>query len=222
MFYEEQYRNLRYIITKPENYVEGQKYPAIIFFHGAGTRGEDMEVLKGNSFYALSMCRLGECFTFAPLCSSDSWFDIFEQSLDFCEHISHLDAIDCNRVYLIGNSMGGYAVWQLAMSKPELFAGIVPICGGGMYWNGARLKNMPIWAFHGEDDDCVHMEESVRMVDSINWNGGSAKLTLYPNTGHDSWTQTYNNPEVFEWLFAQRKGSNETLRTEFNDAKTYG
>lgn len=222
MFKIEKYGDLDYIKTRPKDYEVTQKYPAIIFFHGAGTRGNDIEKLKNNLFYEYSINYTDKCITFAPLCNADTWFDIFEQVLGFCEFVSRCSDVDKDRIYLVGASMGAYAIWQIAMSRPELFAGIIPICGGGMYWNSLRLKNIPVWAFHGEEDDCVFAEESIKMVNHINANGGSAKLTLYKNTGHDAWTATYKNKAVFDWLFSNVKNNEEAAYTDFDDSNIYG
>ena len=118
--------------------------------------------------------------------------------------------------------MGGYAAWQLAMSMPEYFAAIVPICGGGMYWNADRLVNVPIWAFHGEKDSAVLVEESVKMVNAFNQAGGNARLTVYPNTGHDAWSDTYCNPEVFEWLLAHKNKNMTCINEKYTDSNLYG
>ena len=118
--------------------------------------------------------------------------------------------------------MGGYATWQMAMSLPEYFAAIVPICGGGMYWNAGRLVHVPIWAFHGKLDPTVLVEESEKMVDAVNKRGGNAKLTVYPENGHDAWSDTYGNPEVFAWLLRHRNQNAPTPEKEYTDPKLYG
>ena len=100
--------------------------------------------------------------------------------------------------------MGGYTTWQLAMSRPEWFAAIIPICGGGMYWNAARLIHMGVWAFHGDIDGAVFTEESKKMTDAVNANGGNARLTVYENTGHDAWTRTFENKDVWAWLLLHK------------------
>ena len=101
--------------------------------------------------------------------------------------------------------MGGYATWQMAMSYPELFAAIIPICGGGMYWNAERLVNMGVWAFHGEKDQVVFKEESEKMVEAIKGSGGNAKLTVYPECLHDAWTKTFQNDGVWKWLLSNNR-----------------
>jgi predicted peptidase len=109
-------------------------------------------------------------------------------------------AVDHNRVYLTGLSMGGYGTWSLAMMYPDLFAAIAPICGGGNPdWIGL-LKDVPVWAFHGDADPVVPLEQSQRMVSALQKHGGNAKLTVYPDVGHDSWTQTYENQELYDWF----------------------
>ncbi len=218
----EKYQKLTYTMKLPSKYSEDKKYPVIIFMHGAGTRSDDAEKVRENPFFKLSMPYINDCITFAPLCNADTWFDIFEQVLDFCTFVSEHKNTDKNRIYLIGASMGAYAAWQMAMSRPELFAAIIPICGGGMYWNALRLKNLPVWAFHGKDDTCVSVNESIKMVDCINANGGNARLTVYENTGHDAWSETYKNRAVFNWLFSNVNYSCHIEHTNFSDAKKYG
>lgn len=122
----------------------------------------------------------------------------------------------------MGASMGGYAAWQLAMSMPDLFAAIVPICGGGMYWNAARLVNVPVWAFHGKRDPVVFVEESEKMVTAVNRCGGNARLTVYPEKEHDSWTDTYQNWEVFEWMLSKENTNTHKLADDHHDSRRYG
>ena len=98
--------------------------------------------------------------------------------------------------------MGGYGTWSLALAQPERFAAIVPICGGGKPYLARRLKGLPVWVFHGAQDKTVPPEESEKMVAAIERSGGSPRLTIYPDAGHDSWTRTYDNPELYEWLLS--------------------
>lgn len=208
-----EYQDLNYICLKPGGFDETKQYPAILHLHGAGSRGNDLNQLYENPFYR--SIRKYDSFpfvVFGPQCHKDTWFDLFEQLGRFSCYIKNLTFIDPARIYLIGVSMGGYAAWQLAMSLPEVFAAVVPICGGGMYWNAGRLKNVPIWAFHGKKDDTVFCEESEKMVNAVNQNGGSARLTIYPENGHDAWNDTFQNPEVFQWLLGHTKcKENETI-----------
>jgi predicted peptidase len=169
-------------------------------------RGNDINnVLKGLFFEEISRYSEFPFVVVSPLCNADTWFDIFSNVIEFTKYISAAPFADEKRIYGLGASMGGYALWQLAMSCPEVFAAIIPICGGGMYWNVARIKDIPIWAFHGAKDDIVLLDESKKMVDKVNRIGGNAKLTVYPENEHDAWTDTYKNYEVFRWLLDQEK-----------------
>lgn len=128
----------------------------------------------------------------APQCHADTWYELLNELLAFIDFWRGKPFVDKRRVALSGISMGGYACWQVAMMRPDWFAAVAPVCGGGMYWNAARLKNLPIWAFHGEMDGTVHVDESRKMVEAVNKSGGSAKLTVYPGVQHDSWTLAFH------------------------------
>ena len=217
------FERMEYLVNYPAGYEEGKRYPVVLFLHGAGTRGEDIGVLERNFF--LKMTQKYEEFSFitvAPHCKKGTWFDYFETLKRFTQTVAAAPYTDPERLYLVGNSMGGYGTWQLAMSMPEYFAAIIPVCGGGMYWNAGQLVNVPVWAFHGEIDNVVNADESRRMVNAINGKGGNAKLTLYPDTKHDSWTPTFQNREVFAWLFAQRNENAKALTDGFSDQQIYG
>jgi len=108
------------------------------------------------------------------------------------------------------------------MSIPETFAAIVPICGGGMYWNTKRLINVGVWAFHGGQDKTVLPEESEKMVNKINKLGGNAKLTIYPDNAHNAWTDTYSNPEVFNWLLSHTNQNEQSTDDVYTDAAKFG
>lgn len=221
---EKVFDGLRYLVRYPEGFDPTKKYPALIFLHGAGTVGNDIEKLAGNAFWGHIDRPDFPCVTFAPQCDAGMvWFDMFERLRGFAKMIVTLDFVDDSRFYLTGNSMGGYGTWQLAMSLPKLFAAIIPVCGGGMYWNAGRLKDLPVWAFHGEKDRVVLCEESKKMVNAVNARGGCAKLTLYPDKEHNSWDATYGDPEVWAWLFSQRRSSeNEGVGGESYDGKRFG
>ena len=215
------YKELDYATRLPATFDEKKRYPLVFYIHGAGGRGRDICKISDHAFFTDTAPFLEEAVSVCPQCYADSWFDIFEQLIDFIEYEISKPYVDKNRVYLIGASMGAYTTWQLAMARPDLFAAIIPICGGGMYWNAARLKNIGVWAFHGDIDTVVFPEESFKMVNAINRNGGNARLTIYPNTGHNAWTPTFTDPEVWKWLLSHSNHALQT-RTEFNDTKTFG
>lgn len=204
-FKEMKFEDLKYLVQYPEDYTEGKKYPVVLFLHGAGSRRQDFEKLRVNPFLVTKNLLHERAVLYAPLCNADSWFDIFEHLRRFAKYLSKKDDTDENRLYLVGASMGGYAVWQMAMSDPELYAGLIPICGGGMYWNGARLKDKNVWAFHGRKDRAVSCEESIKMVESINAHGGKAKLTIFEECGHRAWDMVYCDNAIMEWLLNCRR-----------------
>ena len=194
---------LRYMIRYPKGFTSDKQYPAIFCLHGAGGRGNNIEVLIGNPFFKETATLADFPFVLvAPLCTENTWFDLFPNLKDLVRHTAALPFVDEKRLYMMGASMGGYATWQLAMSMPEYFAAIVPICGGSMYWNAARLLNVPVWAFHGGKDPVVFPEESEKMVTAVNKAGGNAKLTVFPDAAHDAWTPAYSDPALYEWFLS--------------------
>ena len=206
MFEFKFFRNMQYIVKYPKNYRAGEKYPTILLLHGSGSRGTDARRLCKNDFFTVTEYMESFDFvTLAPMCHEDTWFDLWETLRAFALEIPDFEFCDAKRIYAMGPSMGGYATWQLGMSLPWLFAAIVPICGGGMYWNAERLKNVPVWAFHGEKDTLVLPEESEKMVAAVNAAGGSARLSLYPDVCHEVWLDVYSDAEVFAWLLSNAK-----------------
>ena len=220
---EMQLDKLRYLIRYPDGFSGEKKYPILLFLHGAGTRGDDMSRLIYNPFFSLTAKHKNFPFVcVAPLCTENTWFDMWEDLKKLVAEIANLPFAYPNRIYVMGASMGGYATWQLAMSMPTYFAAIVPICGGGMYWNAGRLANVPVWAFHGAKDTTVLLEESVKMVEAVKKHGGDAKLTVYPENKHDSWSDTYSNPEVFSWLLQHQSNGSADYVDEYTSAEIYG
>jgi predicted peptidase len=106
--------------------------------------------------------------------------------------------------------MGGYGAWHLAAAYPDLFAAVVPICGGMVHENELLeeikvLKDMPIWIFHGAKDETVPIKNSQELYDILKKIRGNVQFTVYPKLGHDSWTKTYDNPELYKWLLKQKR-----------------
>lgn len=210
MFFTEEmrYKNLGYLLAEHESCREsGRRSPTILYLHGAGSRGRDLRVIRESCFFKNAFAREAEMRILAPQCHADTWFELFEQLIDFAEAMHGDPAADPDRFLLCGVSMGGYAAWQLAMSRPELFAALTPVCGGGMYWNAARLKDVPVRAFHGEEDTTVLASESVHMVEAVNAGSGHAELTLYPGVGHNAWDPAFSDPGYWAWILGQRKRS---------------
>ncbi len=218
-----EFEGVKYVVSKPADFNSELEYPTVIFMHGAGTRGDNPDRVSHNPFFAENNVLLKKAIVYAPLCDEDSWFDMFERIRRFARFVYEQKNTDKLRLYLVGASMGGYAVWQMLRSDPWLYAGAIPICGGGMYWNGERLKDIHIWAFHGRKDPVVLCEESIKMVECINKAGGNAKLTILDEYQHSVWTYVYNNPEPFEWLLNCKKELSECKgQSGFDSSELYG
>jgi predicted peptidase len=218
-------KELPYQLLKPLAVEEGKKYPLILFLHGAGERGTDNEkqLVHGVPQFATKEEREKyPCFLIAPQCPTEQkWVEVDWSAATHTMPKAQGDAgrmtlelvalamkelpIDPKRVYITGLSMGGYGTWDLLARKPELFAAAVPVCGGADEATAATIKHIPIWAFHGAKDGVVKPERSRNMIAALEKAGSKPKYTEYPTVGHDSWNGAYRDPEMFKWLFAQKK-----------------
>jgi predicted peptidase len=126
-------------------------------------------------------------------------------ALKLLDNLPKLFSVDPDRIYITGLSMGGYGTWDALQRKPDYFAAAIPICGGGDVNGAEKMKDVPIWAFHGDADGAVKVSRSRDMIEALKAAGGKPKYTEYPGGGHDSWTATYKNPEVMAWLFEQKR-----------------
>lgn len=203
---------LRYWLSLPDSLGSqtgcgGEKLPLLLFLHGAGERGDDLERVKVHGIPSFLKRQSQLPFLLAaPLCPKEiTWLKKSDDLLALLEELCSLYPVDETRIYLTGLSMGGYGTWDLAIKRPERFAAIVPICGGGDKKLASRLKDVPVWAFHGAEDQIVPPEESKEMVQAVKACGGSARLTVYPQVDHRAWPQTYEDDEMYGWLFAQRR-----------------
>jgi predicted peptidase len=201
-----------YLLYLPAGYgEERQAWPLMMFLHGAGERGSDLNKVKVHG--PPKLVAAGKDLPFvivSPRCpEGDWWTDKTEVLITLLDDVVERYDVDAERIYLTGLSMGGYGTWALAAAYPERFAAIVPICGGGKRFMARRLKDVPVWAFHGARDNVVPLSESEEIVNALKGQGAEARLTVYPEAGHDSWTQTYNNPELYDWLLGHRKGGRE-------------
>lgn len=196
-------KKLKYLAYSPK---KNENVPLILYLHGAGSRGDELSSMSPvGPVGELENGRRIPARIVAPQCYGDTWFELFETLIDFAETVSQESGVDKSRIYLTGVSMGAYAAWQLAMTKPDMFAALVPVCGGGMYWNAERLKNMPVWTFHGALDDDVYPDESIKMVYRINKSGGNAKITVFEKADHNAWDPAYALDDMWDWMFEQSK-----------------
>ncbi|MCX7885725.1 MAG: prolyl oligopeptidase family serine peptidase [Verrucomicrobiae bacterium] len=198
---------LAYWLYLPDDYYSKprQRWPLLLFLHGAGERGTNLTLVLKHG--PPKLAHEGRKFPFiivSPQCPTNQWWSPTELTR-LLDHLTRRYRVDNERVYLTGLSMGGYGTWALAAAHPERFAAIAPICGGGDTTSAHRLRELPIWVFHGAKDKTVPVEKSIQMVEAIKAAGGNVRLTIYPDVAHDSWTQTYENPEFYDWLLSHRR-----------------
>ena len=200
-----------YLLYLPDGYSKSRKrWPLILFLHGAGQRGSDVEKIKVHGPPML-IAKEGRKYPFiivSPQCPEDDWWssarqiNILNALLD---EIVERYRIDKDRIYLTGMSMGGFGTWRLAIEYPDRFAAIAPVCGRGETVRVARIARIPVWVFHGAKDNTVPISDSEAMVEALKKAGGDVKFTIYPEAGHDSWTETYNNPELYQWFLEHKR-----------------
>jgi predicted peptidase len=196
-----------YHIYYPATYETEQEkqWPLLLFLHGAGERGNDLSKVEEQGLPRYLQDKDDFPFVVAyPQCPGKAYWNIPTLN-DWLRQVQAEVRFDETRVYLTGLSMGGYGTWHWAAAHPEKFAAILPICGGGNTAQAKRLIKMPIWAFHGVKDTIVPASETIQMVEAIKRAGGNPILTLYPDLFHDSWTRTYNNTEVYDWMLKHQK-----------------
>lgn len=208
---------LGYLLHLPQGYEPGgaKKWPLMLFLHGAGERGTNLARLKVHG--PPKIAETNAAFPFilvSPQCPPGDRWDP-HALLALLDSVMAKHAVDPERVYVTGLSMGGYGTWALAATAPGRFAAVAPICGGGDPVavrlaggpQAAALKTLGVWAFHGAKDEVVRLPESERMVEAYRNLGASPKLTVYPEAAHDSWTETYANPALYEWLLQHRRAN---------------
>ena len=211
------HKTLDYVINYPDDYEEGKKFPLLIHLHGAGTRGNDISLVADTAVGPLGEINRGVKLPFiiaAPQCPGKTWFEYSETLLSLIDTLVAREDVDRSRVYLCGISMGGYACWQVATVRAELFAAVMPVCGGGMPWAAGYLKGLPVWAHHGALDGAVDVSNSIDMYKALKRIGSEAKLTIYPDCEHDCWTPAFTNPEVYRWMLRHRRDENWQVISE--------
>ena len=198
---------LDYLLTLPQGYDENPetRYPLVLFLHGWGERGDDLEKVKTHGLP--KHVAAGREFPFilvAPQSGMRRWWQPVEL-LALLDQIEATHRVDRDRIYITGLSMGGYGTWNTAGMDPDRFAAAAPICGGG---NGVLTRlvgTLPIRAYHGDADPVVPVFLSRDLVREVNERGGNAELIEYPGVGHDSWTRTYDDPDFYKWLLSHKR-----------------
>ena len=224
---------LNYRIYLPEDYSADKEYPLLLFFHGAGEKGNDNESqLKTGvqNMFSYSIGKVADSIVIAPQCplldpdtakwvNVPNWVDGCNYSTDeiaesqqmkavveLLDHIRENYSTDESRWYVTGLSMGGFATWDMIVRHPELWAAAVPVCGGGDYRKAEVIKDMPIWTFHGDQDPTVPYTGTEKIVESLKAAGSTTiKYNKLEGQRHDIWSGVYANTIMWNWMYSQQK-----------------
>lgn len=195
----------QYILQKPLQ--SNEKDALIIFLHGSGERGADVDKLKVHGPLKYIQTHELNAYILAPQCPENEIWDT-EALSQLIQKVISQNNIDVSRIYLTGLSMGGWGTWNLAFAHPEMFAAVVPICGfvdRTPMLNPCQLKNIPVRIFHGLLDDVVDVRESIDIYKKLKNCNSDIELTIFEDAYHDCWNRVYDNPEIYNWLLAQKK-----------------
>ncbi|RRB01077.1 carboxylesterase family protein [Larkinella rosea] len=196
-----------YLLYVPKDYPASQRaYPLVISLHGSSLKGSDLNKVKRYGLpHLVDQGREYAFIIASPQCpdgkvwSTDNWFE------PLLEELTAKYRIDPKRIYLTGISMGGYGAWQTAVAYPDKFAAILPLCGGcDDSTQVCRIKNVPVWTFHGIDDDVISIDETERLVKRLNQCNGSVKFTKLDKVGH-AIQYLYEDNSLYDWLLKQHR-----------------
>ncbi len=222
---------LSYRILKPKKIKESEKYPLVLFLHGAGERGDDnqKQLVHGSKLFLDSKNRKEfPCFAVFPQCKKETYWSNAEIDrssnpialkfqnggeptlamdvvMELLSELLENPQVDKDRVYVIGLSMGGMGTLEIISRMPNTFAAAIPICGGGNLEATENYKHVPLWVIHGAKDDVVKPQLSVDIVNTLLNKGAYPKFTLYDYANHNSWDPAFAEPELLKWLFSHSK-----------------
>lgn len=186
--------------------------PLIVFLHGSGERGDDLEALRESDILKYAQGNKGLPYLIAlPQCPLGADWSQQMDALDaLVEHLQERYPVDAQRVYLSGLSMGGRAALQLAALKPHKFAALaVMSCRRPDVFGRtdvvSQLKGMPIWIFHGALDAVVPLTQALQVAEMLRNLGCRVRTTVYPGAHHDTWKLAYHDPELYSWLFTHEQ-----------------
>lgn len=217
---------LPYRLYIPDDYKASEKYPVILFLHGAGEIGNDNVTQMSNisKMFELNGDLVSQAIIICP--QSYEWWNLDRQYagdqggtlgsvLHLLTDIKGKYSFDNNRIYVTGLSMGGYATWNLLSEYGDIFAAGIPICGGGNSGAAHKLKDIPIRIYHSRDDNTVSFSASQTMYNAIKNAGGKKVEFIELNgLGHNSWDYAYSDREAICWMLAQNKATNPTGKYE--------
>jgi predicted esterase len=204
----EKFMNMRYLLYVPDDYAQDTviKWPLLIFLHGSQEMGSDL--LKVTQNGPPKLVREGKKFPFIIVSPQLNFGQFWDPELIYIlvKKISRAYRVDEDRIYLTGLSMGGFGTWFTALTYPQLYAAIVPVCGGGNPKEAWKIRHLPVWIFHGAKDHTVSLSRSANMAAAL-LQFNNAKFTIYPDAEHDSWTETYSNDSLYTWLLSHKRFS---------------
>jgi len=201
--------SVKYVVYVPKGYDPEKPHPTILFLHGAGEQGDDGKKQAGQGLG--NAIKLGEdkwnfIVIFPQKPPGGGGFNQHEKLiLDIIEKTKKEYKVDDKRFYITGLSMGGFGTWALICKYPTMFTAAAPICGGGNPAEAEKIKDLPIWNFHGDKDPAVNIKKSQDMIDAIKAAGGNPKFTIYPGVGHNSWDKAYREEKLNEWFLEHVK-----------------
>ncbi len=223
-------KSLNYQILYPSNFDKDKEYPLFIFLHGMGERGNDnqLQLTHGSKLFLDSIDNYPAVVIFPQCPLTDNWANVSRPnegkgnrkfvfsndspptpSLDLVMKLindfKQKKFINSDKIYLSGLSMGGFGVFELLWRMPDTFAAAAPICGGGNREMAKYMVNTPVWIIHGNNDKIVPPKYSMKMMLGIQGARGKAKLSLYPNVGHNSWERAFEEPNFLNWFFSKSK-----------------
>lgn len=228
--YQQAGQTMPYRLFIPPKYNKSRKYPLIVWLHGGGGAGADNlrqvegDQIPGTRTWTTAANQAKHpAFVVVPQ-SARGWdssgIGAFRGLLDESERqltapllqvLGIVDAltkefpIDTKRLYVAGQSLGGFGTWNLITKKPEVFAAAIILSGGGMTDLAANVKDMPIWSFQGDTDGKPFLNGNRSMIAALRKARGNPRYTEYPGMGHEIWNRVFKEPELVEWLFAQHK-----------------
>ncbi|GGB80369.1 phospholipase [Flavobacterium suaedae] len=198
-------KQLNYLLYTPES--TKQSKPLIIFLHGSGEKGNDLEKVKVHGPFKYLKTHKLDAYVLAPQCPYEEYWDE-EVLYRLIQKVIKENKIDPDRIYLTGLSMGGWGVWNLAFAYPDMFAALVPIAGFvdrvPMIEN-CKIKDIPTRIFHGLLDDVVDVSYSINIYKKLQTCSTDIELTIFDDANHDSWTRVYDDPAIYEWMLQQKK-----------------
>ncbi|MCM4167284.1 2-succinyl-6-hydroxy-2,4-cyclohexadiene-1-carboxylate synthase [Arenibacter antarcticus] len=200
---------LKYYLYYPENYKSSgdEKFPLLLFLHGGGESGGSLDAVKRNG--PPKLLTGGKKFPFLILAPQNPnekmWWNTRAVN-QLLETVIAENKVDPNRIYLTGLSRGGGAAWEMAVQYPDKFAALAVVCGMAPLPYASWInKKLPIWVFHGDQDNSIPISESVNMVAKLREMGYRVQFTIYKGVGHNAWEKAYENETLYDWFMEQEK-----------------